>query len=432
MSRLLRLIGLGLLLTACASLEVVEEPPDNSTTSTVPATTTTSTTVPPTTTTTQPVLTASGRVLDSRGDPVAGAMVALGETTVFSSEDGSFVLETTDPGEIEISGPGWLPTRVPWPEEASSIEAFLTPLKVRGLRVGAEAAGSDDAFARLLALADETAVNAFVFDTKQEGGKVVYDTSVTEAHQMGAVDPWYDPHERLAEAREHGLYTITRIVVFEDEFRSAARPDEKLAWVWIDPRSEGARQYNLDLAAEACELGFDEIQFDYVRFPSGQTAKVSGQLALSQEERIAAIESFLAEAKAILEPMGCSTSAAIFAIVVSVGNDQGLGQRPEELSEQVRALSPMVYPSHYSNGWLGFPDPNDYPYEVTAGAIDDALPRLADGTILRPWLQAFWWSNAQIRTSIQAAEDRDVGWILWNVRSSFDAEALPTDDEVSG
>ena len=69
---------------------------------------------------------------------------------------------------------------------------------------------------------------------------------------------------------------------------------------------------------------------------------------------------------------------------------------------------------------------------MTVGAIDDALPRLADGTILRPWLQAFWWSDAQIRASIQAAEDRDVGWILWNVRSSFDAEALPTDDEVSG
>lgn len=432
MSRLLRLIGLGLLLTACASLEVVEDSPDAATTSTVAATTATATTVPPTTTTTQPVFTASGRVLDARGDPVAGATVAARETIVLSSADGSFVLETTEPGEIEISGAGWVPTRVAWPDEASSIEASLTPVKVRGLRVGAEAAGSDDAFARLLSLADETAVNAFVFDTKQEGGKVVYDTSVTEAHDLDAVDPWYDPRERLAEAREHGLYTITRIVVFEDGFRVASRPDEKLAWVWIDPRSEGARRYNLDLAAEACELGFDEIQFDYVRFPSGQTAKVSGQLALSQEERIAAIESFLAEAKAILEPMGCSTSAAIFAIVVSVGNDQGLGQRPEELSEQVRALSPMVYPSHYSNGWLGFPDPNDYPYEVTAGAIDDALPRLADGTTLRPWLQAFWWTNSQIKMSIQAAEDRDVGWILWNVRSNFDAEALPTDDEVSG
>ena len=83
-------------------------------------------------------------------------------------------------------------------------------------------------------------------------------------------------------------------------------------------------------------------------------------------------------------------------------------------------------------GWLGFSDPNDHPYDVTADAIDDALPRLAPGTVLRPWLQAFWWRNAQIRSSIQAAEDRGVGWILWNARSNFDIEALPSDDEVDG
>jgi hypothetical protein len=92
----------------------------------------------------------------------------------------------------------------------------------------------------------------------------------------------------------------------------------------------------------------------------------------------------------------------------------------------------MVYPSHYSLGWLGFGDPNDHPYDVTADAIDDALPRVNPGASLRPWLQAFWWTNSQIRSSIQAAEDRGVGWILWNARSNFDLEALPTDSEVEG
>jgi hypothetical protein len=90
----------------------------------------------------------------------------------------------------------------------------------------------------------------------------------------------------------------------------------------------------------------------------------------------------------------------------------------------------MIYPSHYSLGWLGFPDPNDHPYAVTANAIDAATPRLEEGAVLRPWLQGFWWSNAQIRESIQAAEDRGVGWVLWNVGSQFDPEALPSDEEV--
>ena len=112
-------------------------------------------------------------------------------------------------------------------------------------------------------------------------------------------------------------------------------------------------------------------------------------------------------------------------------DDQGLGQRPEEISRQVDALSPMVYPSHYSPGWLGYADPNDHPYDVTRSAILDAVERLGPGTILRPWLQAFWWSNAQIRSAIQAAEDSGVGWILWNIGSNYEADAIPTDEELA-
>ena len=178
-------------------------------------------------------------------------------------------------------------------------------------------------------------------------------------------------------------------------------------------------------------MGFDEIMFDYVRYPSGRTADVSGQFDLTQEQRLEVVAGFLSEARELLTPMGCAVSAAIFGIVVSVPDDQGLGQRPEEVSAQTDALSPMVYPSHYSNGWLGFSDPNDYPYEVTADAITDARARMEPGARLRPWLQAFWWTNSQIRASIQAAEDLEAEWILWNVRSNFDLEALPTDDEVS-
>jgi hypothetical protein len=91
----------------------------------------------------------------------------------------------------------------------------------------------------------------------------------------------------------------------------------------------------------------------------------------------------------------------------------------------------MVYPSHYSPGWLGFDDPNEYPYDVTEDAIQDAKERIEPGVVLRPWLQAFWWTNDQIRRSIQAAEDNDVGWILWNAASNFDRAALPTDEELA-
>ncbi|MCI0678999.1 MAG: hypothetical protein L0Z63_08145 [Actinobacteria bacterium] len=390
-----------------------------------------STTIPPSTTTTEPpFVTVNGAIVGPGGRVVAGVTVEFGDASGVTDHRGRFTLTTSQPGPIHVSKSGWSTLEIAWGPGTGLVSGVIHPITIRGLRVGAGAAGDDAQFQYLLDLADHTAVNALVFDTKQEGGEVLYETGVGLAYQISAVDPWYDPVRRISQAKEAGLYTITRIVVFEDVLWVVANPEEKLAGPWADPRSVGARAYNIELAKEACALGFDEVQLDYVRFPAGRTATVSGQLDLPETERVAAIESFLAEARAAVQPMGCSLSADIFAIVVSTNDDQGLGQRPEELSAHLDALSPMIYPSHYSLGWLGFPDPNDYPYEVTANAIDAALGRIDPGSVLRPWLQGFWWSDDQIRLAIRAAEDRGVGWILWNVGSDFHPAALPRDDEV--
>lgn len=418
------------LLVGCSALEV--DPPVTSTevatTTTSPSTTTSSST----TTTTVPLLTLEGAVMDDQGTPVVAASVLFADETLSTDTSGQFVIESVAGGDVHISKAGWIEATFSWDGVESVVEVEMVRQTVRGLHVSGVAAADDVTFSSLLQLADTTAVNTFVFDTKQEGGTVLYDTSVLEAHDIGAVEVAYEPSQRLQQTHDAGLYAITRIVTFEDSFRVKARPEEKLAGHWIDPRSESAWQYNIDLGVEACQLGFDEIQYDYVRFPAGKTAKVSGQLNLTQDERVGAIAGFLGAARAQLEPMGCAISADIFGIVVSTENDQGLGQRPEELSKELDAVSPMVYPSHYADGWLGFPDPNDYPYEVTADAIDNAMGRIDAGSSVRPWLQAFWWTNAQIRSSIQAAEDRGVGWMMWNVRSNFDSEALPGADEVEG
>lgn len=398
--------------------------------STDTSTTTSTTQAPTTTTTTLPRHLVTGKVTRDDGTPVARAFVVMGEERVVTGSDGWFSLETTAPGPIKVSKPGWTTVELEWDEGTAFYSASITSQTIRGLRVAADAAANDDFFSSLLDLAEGTAINAFVFDSKQEGGKVLYETSIQEAHAIGAVDAQYDPGRRVAEAHDAGIYTITRIVTFEDAERAAAFPEEKLAGPWVDPRSETARAYNLALAEEACALGFDEIMFDYVRFPSGQTATITGQLDMKQSERVSAIAGFLTEARNLLHPMGCAVSAAVFGIITSTPNDQGLGQRPEELSAQIDTLSPMVYPSHYSDGWLGLEDPNEHPYDVTTDALSDALGRMEPGSELRPWLQAFWWTNAQIRRSIQAAEDLGLGWILWNVRSNFDAEAIPSEAEV--
>ncbi len=373
-----------------------------------------------------------GKVVDDDGDPVSGATVAVGEVSVTSADDGWFDLSAPATGPVEISKPAWESTEQEWDGGGGFMTVTLDPVRVRGLRVSGVAAGDDDMFAELLTLADETAVNALVFDTKQEGGTVLYDTAVQDAHDSDAVIFDYDAEERIADAKDHGLYTITRIVTFQDDIRAEFRPKEELAEGWLDPQNREGWEYPLALGVEACQWGFDEVQYDYVRWPSGPAVAVSGQLDMSEQQRVAAIEAFLREAYSRIAPLGCAVSADVFAVTVGVDNDQGIGQMPEELSRHVDVFSPMVYPSHYSAGWDGFKDPNEHPYDVTVNAIDDALPRMAAGTILRPWLQAFWWTDAQIRSSIQAAEDRGVGWILWNAVSNFDREALPSDADVSG
>jgi hypothetical protein len=380
--------------------------------------------------TTIPLSQLLGKVVDEAGAPVPRAEVAVGEHMALTAADGWFDLMTS-PGPLTVDKPAWVATEGTWDGSPSFTEWQIQPRKIRALRVGAEAAGNDENFAAMLALADETAINAFVFDTKQEGGKVFYDTQVQDAHDSGAVVNVYDPAERIAQAKEHGLYTITRIVTFEDGYRAAFRPEQAYDGKWINPTVPESWEYPLALAEEACRLGFDEVQFDYVRFPSEEAAQISGQLAMTEEQRTSTIGGFLEAAKERVHAAGCAVSADVFAIVVSAQNDQGIGQRPEELTRHLDAFSPMVYPSHYSPGWLGFDDPNEHPYDVTEDAIVDAKRRIEPGVVLRPWLQAFWWTNDQIRTSIQAAEDHGVGWILWNAVSNFDRAALPTDEELA-
>jgi hypothetical protein len=163
-----------------------------------------------------------------------------------------------------------------------------------------------------------------------------------------------------------------------------------------------------------------------VRFPAGATGRAArSSHPVTQAERLEAVVGFLTEARERLHPEGCAVAVDVFAIVLSSPDDQGIGQRPEELSEVVDVLSPMVYPSHYAEGWLGFAEPNDHPAEVVADALDDGMARLAGTAVLRPWLQAFSYSSSRILGEIDQSEQRGLGWMLWNPGSRYEVEALP-------
>lgn len=391
---------------------------------------TTTTTVSPTTTTTVAVFTLRGRVTAIGGGPLGAVSIELNGQKATTSESGEFDLDQQVPGTLTVFKPAWLPQEIDW-DGTVPLDVVLEPRRVRGLRVSRYVSMEADSFANLLDLADRTIVNTLVFDTKDESGTVLYETQVQQAIDLGAVDPVYDPVEMIAAAQERGLYTITRIVTFEDRVWVNADPEAKLIGAWADMTNRDNWEYPLALAVEACEIGFDEIQFDYVRFPAGRTgAAFNSRGTLDQEARVETIQAFLAEGRARLSELGCAVSAAVFGIVMSSQTDEGIGQRPEEVSLSVDAISPMIYPSHYSDGWLGFSDPNDFPGPVTADALDQGGARLAENTLMRPWLQAFYYNGSQIQAGILEAEKRGYGWLLWNAPGNYSENAIPTEEDL--
>lgn len=371
----------------------------------------------------------SGTVVSAvDGTALAGALVAVGDAKVLTGSDGSFVLAEVPPGSpVTVERPVWRSVSAEWSPSEEPLRIEMEPVTVKGLRVSRYVAADPDDFQRLLDLADTTTVNTLVFDTKDETGTVLYETNVDFADEVGAVDAVYDPTTLLAEAKEHDLYTITRIVTFEDKVWAAAKPDAKLGGAWVDPTDRSNWDYPLDLAVEACELGFDEIQFDYVRFPAGRTgASVRGLIPATSQERADTIGAFLAEGRARLNPMGCGVSAAIFGIVMSSEDDEGIGQTLETIAASVDAVSPMLYPSHYSSGWLEFADPNEHPGPVIAHALDAGGDRLPPESSLRPWLQAFYYDAENVQAQITEAESRGAGWILWNASGNYRQDWLPS------
>jgi hypothetical protein len=239
------------------------------------------------------------------------------------------------------------------------------------------------------------------------------------------------------------LYVITRIVSFQDPIAGWARPSwavvdtrtggplNKNGQVFLDPTDPAPRAYALALAEEACAAGVDEVQFDYVRFPDGGGEYSRFDGPADAVSRVATITDFLANARSQLLPRDCATGADIFGWITNTPTDGGIGQHFESIIGAVDVVSPMIYPSHYSSGWYGFTVPNDHPREVVTFASRDALARMGGSTVvLRPWIQDFWYTAAQVRAQIDAMGDLGLGWMAWNILSEFTAGAYPLDGEL--
>lgn len=366
--------------------------------------------------------------------PITSARVTLNGVALTASEDGAFL--ATGAGAVRVEAPAYLPAVYAWEGAPGRLTVTLAPRPVFALHVTGDAAANR--WSSMLAIAAQSAVNALVIDLKDESGRVFSLTPSGVEATVGASTPLFDLSARAEAAHDAGLYVIVRVVAFQDPVAAQA----ETSWaVWntatagayskggqwfLDPWDPDARGYALSLAEDACAMGVDEVQFDYVRFPDGYppTARFDGPT--TETGRKEAITGFLAEAAARLHPAGCAVAADIFGFITSTSGDGGIGQQLEELAQVADVLSPMLYPSHYSTGWFGFSDPNAHPYEVVTRALADGQARIDDApAVLRPWIQDFYYSTSQVNAEIEAADDRGVGWMLWNALSSFTEAALP-------
>lgn len=321
------------------------------------------------------------------------------------------------------------------------------PAAVKALYLNAWAAGSQRKLARLIDMADKTEVNSFVIDVK-EGGEVSYQSKVKLAVQVGAARDYIrNPRRLLDSLRAHNIYPIARIVVFKDPVLAEARPElavknkDGTVWkdnkgkAWVDTYNRAVWDYNIALAREAIELGFSEVQWDYIRFtdaPMSYRARAVYPAAAGRRMEDA-VREFMLYARQQLADLKVPVTADVFGLTTSTQGDMGIGQEWEKMVDAVDVILPMVYPSHYIRGNYGLSNPNAYPYRVIYRSMQDAIARsktVPNAGTIRPWLQAFTlgpprYTPAHVRAQIQAVYDVGLTeWVLWSPGSNYELAAL--------
>lgn len=348
------------------------------------------------------------------------------------------------------------------PYAGASYEAFHRPyeypenprVKVKGVYVtGHSAAGAR--LEQLIELADTTEINAFVIDVLDDNGHLLFKSEKAETFVPGVNDKVYikDMEAFMKRLKDKNIYLIARIVTFKSPKFAKAHPERAITVratglpyvgndkiLWVSPHDRMLWDYNVTVAEEAARYGFDEIQFDYVRFPASNGGKLDASLDYRNpdgETKTAAIQKFLVYAHERLSPLGVYTAADVFGWAASSLNDVGIGQHWEAISNVVDYLCPMMYPSHYGPGNYGYAVPDAHPYGVIDKGIKDSIERNQNietpGT-LRPWIQDFtatWvkgyirYGEAEVRAQIEALKANGVDeYLLWNAGNRYTAGAL--------
>jgi hypothetical protein len=356
---------------------------------------------------------------------VVAALVALGATVVAGHGSGDHKTSTEA-------------TKAKEPQK-KAIQHTPLPAEVRGVHVTMALAGEPGKIDEYLAIPGLTALE---LDVKDENGEVGFLMPATSlARKVGASKPYYKAGVVAGKARKAGVYLIGRVVVFEDPTLTAKRPDMAISttsggvWTnnaglgWANPYDKRVWDYVIGIGQAAAKAGFDEIQFDYVRFPSDGPIESAVFPHKAAEPMGWTIARFAHYAARRLHPLGVRVSVDVFGL--SATHDLGIGQVPGRLAKYVDAVYPMTYPSHYNSGEFNLPDPSSSPGQTVAFSLRDFRnAMLGRKAMLIPWLEDFSLTSAhrppeEVQAQIDAARRYHAkGFLLWNPEGVYTEQVL--------
>lgn len=327
---------------------------------------------------------------------------------------------------------------------AFTVTHIPTPSSVKAIYMTSWAAGNDKFRKRLFDLIEKTEINSVVIDVKDYTGHISFPVDDPDLVKIGSAEKRIpDIKEFIGRLHEKGVYVIARISSFQDSFLINVHPEwavktkeggiwqDRKGVKWLDAGAEPVWKYLVSIGRESYSVGFDELNFDYIRYPSDGNMKDISYAWSDGRTREAVMESFFQYLHGQFASSSIPLSADVFGLTTSASDDLGIGQNLLSFLKYFDYVAPMVYPSHFSNGFMGFAKPAEHPYDVIKYSMDHAVTRAINASTspekLRPWLQAFdlgaVYTPAMVQAQIQATYDSGLNsWMLWDAASVYNEE----------
>lgn len=275
-------------------------------------------------------------------------------------------------------------------------------------------------------------LNAVVLHVKDPRGWIYWQSKHPIAREIGAVRNRSPVARNVKRLNEEGIWTIAKIDIFQDSLLAKKYPEmgvldtqtgglwaNKKGLHWVNPYDRRVWDYNIALCKELVEIGFDEIQFDYTRFPSdGDLRRIRYPIVLDGLTKAQCIGEFLKAAYAELKPLGVTISIDVFGLTAWKKEDFGVGQVLEEIVPHVDVICPMLYPSHFPAGFLGYKNPGHYPRQIVEASMKQIKKRT--NKKIRPWIQGFWYKTEDIIAQINGVLSTGTSsWTVWNASGRY-------------